>query len=105
MAGQITIPLTKPIKGPNGLSISSVILREPDFDDVMELGDPYMIAVTQSKVPFQVENTEVIKAYLQRCLIEPQDPALLKQIGAAKSIEIKDKLLAFFQPDAPATAV
>lgn len=103
MADNVVIPLKKPIKGPNGLSIANVILREPTFDDVMSLGDPYMIAVTTSKVPFQVENTEVIRSYLELCLVEPKDPALLKQIGAAKAIEIKDKLLAFFQPDAPAS--
>lgn len=104
MANTVTIALKTPIKGPNGVSITEVILREPTFDDVMVLGDPYMIAVTQSKVPFQVENTEVIRSYLELCLEQPKDPALLKQIGAAKAIEIKDKLLAFFQPDAPASA-
>lgn len=104
MSDTVTIVLKKPIKGPNGLVVANVILREPTFDDVMELGDPYMIAVTQSKVPFQVENTEVIKAYLTLCLVEPKDPALLKQINARTAIEIKDKLLAFFQPDAPASA-
>src|ERR1700682_6351510 len=104
MAETVTIPLKKPLKGSNGLLVHNIVLREPDFDEVMELGDPYMIAVTASKVPFQVENTEVIQAYLKRCIVEPKDPALLKQVRANTAIEIKDKLLAFFLPDAPASA-
>ena len=104
MGETVTIRLKNPLKGPNNLQVKEVILREPMYDDVIELGDPYMIAVTASKVPFQVENSEVIRAYLDRCIVEPKDPALLKQVNARTAIEIKDKLLAFFQPDAPASA-
>jgi hypothetical protein len=104
MGETITITLKKPIKGPNNLEVKAVIIREPMFDDVIELGDPYMIAVTASKVPFQVENSEVIRAYLERCIVEPKDPALLAQVNGRTAIEIKDRFLNFFQPDAPANA-
>lgn len=104
MAETVTVTLKKPLRGPNGLEVKAVVVREPMFDDVIELGDPYTIAITATKVPFQVENAEVIRAYLERCIVEPQDPSLLKQVNARTAIEIKDKLLAFFQPDAPASA-
>jgi hypothetical protein len=104
MADRVTIPLSRHLKGPNGLVVKELVLREPDYDEIQDLGDPYMIAVTQSKIPFQVENTEVIKAYIARCIVEPKDPALLKQMKPYDVITLKDKMLSFFQPDAPETA-
>jgi hypothetical protein len=104
MGETVTISLKKPLKGPNGLEVAAVIIREPMFDDVIDLGDPYTIAMTASNVPFQVENSDVIRAYLERCIVEPKDPALLAQVNGRTAIDIKDKFLAFFQPDAPASA-
>lgn len=104
MADKVTIPLSRPLKGPNGVVVKEVVLREPSYDEIVEIGDPYFIAVTREQVPFQVENAEAIKGYLARCIETPQDTALLAQLKPADVIAVKDKLLAFFLPDAPAIA-
>lgn len=104
MADTHIIPLSRPIKVHGGALIKEVELREPNYDEIVELGDPYFIAVTRDQVPFQVENAEAIKKYLARCIVKPEDPALLAQLRPADVIAVKDKLLAFFQPDAPANA-
>src|SRR5258708_38048210 len=104
MADKASVPLSKPIKGPNGTSFKEVVLREPSYDEIVEIGDPYFIAMTRDNVPFQVENAEAIKSYLARCIESPKDVALLGQLKARDVVAVKDKLLAFFLPDAPTSA-
>ena len=103
MRETITITLATPLATQAG-PIKQIILREPSFDEYLEFGDPYVVAGTKEGTPFGVENVEVIKKYLTICLIEPKDPALLSQAGARVAREVKDKLLSFFQPAAPAAA-
>jgi hypothetical protein len=104
MADRITVPLSRPIKGPNGTTFTEVVLREPSYDEIVDIGDPYFIAMTRENVPFQVENAEAIKSYLARCIVSPPNPELLSQLRPCDVIDIKDKLLASFQRAAPATA-
>ncbi len=65
MADTVTIPLKKPIQGPNGVTIPNVVIREPTFNDVIELGDPYVLALTQEHGLLRTENQPAVKAYLQ----------------------------------------
>ena len=76
-----------------------IVLREPTFDEYLAVGDPYSIAFTALGTPFEVESPEVVRRYIEMCLVEPQDPAILKQAGAFVAREVKNKLLGFFQPD------
>jgi hypothetical protein len=39
------------------------------------------------------------------CIIEPKDRLLLSQAGARVAKQVKEKLLTFFQPDAPTEQV
>jgi hypothetical protein len=100
MREKVVIPLREPLRSPHG-TVNEIVLREPTFDEYLSFGDPYSIAYTDSGTPFGVENVEVIKHYIGVCLVEPKDPALLQQAGAAVAREVKNKLLGFFQDAAP----
>jgi len=55
------------------------------------------LASTEGGALFSVENAEVIKRYINLCLVEPKDPATLLQAGAAVAREVKNRMLGFFQ--------
>jgi hypothetical protein len=97
MRERVSIDLKTPIQGHEG-KIDKIVLREPTFDEYLAFGDPYNIAYTESGVPFAVENPEVIRRYIEACLVEPKDSALLAQAGAMVARDVKNKLLGFFQP-------
>lgn len=99
MSSTVTIPLKKPLRGPNGLLVHNVVLREPTFDEVIAREDPYTVAVSPGGVPFVVENNEVIRAFVDICLVEPKDPALLQQGGMHLARKVRQAVLGFFRPD------
>lgn len=99
MSGNVSIPLKAPIKGPNGATYSAIVLREPTFDEVVAREDPYTVAVSPGGIPFVVENSDVIRSYVDLCLVEPPDPALLKQAGLHAARKVRQAILGFFQPD------
>ena len=101
MREQVTIKLSKPLRGPNGQTVTQIVLREPTFDEYLAHGDPFTVAQSTGGTPFIVENEEVIRKYIALCLVEPKDPALLEQGNARMGRAIKQNLLNFFQPDAP----
>lgn len=98
MREQATITLRTPLRAPEGF-VSRIVLREPTFDEYLSLGDPYAIAFSAGGTPFEVESPDVIRRYIELCLVEPKDPATLKQAGAFVAREVKNKLLGFFQDD------
>ncbi|CUT12541.1 hypothetical protein BF49_3621 [Bradyrhizobium sp.] len=101
MGETITIPVTKPLISPEG-EVKQVVLREPTFDEFLSYGDPYTVARSIGGVPFAAENPEVIAQYMKLCLVEPKDPQILRQGKARLAKEMKEALLSFFHPDAPA---
>lgn len=100
MREKVIIPLREPLRSPHG-PVNEIVLREPTFDEYLSFGDPYTVALSESGTPFSVENVEAIKNYISLCLVEPKDPALLQQAGAAVAREVKNKLLGFFDLAAP----
>jgi hypothetical protein len=96
MRRTISIPLDAPLTTHDG-PLKQIVLREPTFDEYLELGDPYTVAAGASGVPFAVENVDVIKKYIAFCLVEPKNPALLSQAGANVARALKETLLSFFQ--------
>ncbi|QDM27001.1 hypothetical protein FNL56_13425 [Tardiphaga sp. vice304] len=98
MRETVTILLKTPLKAPEG-PVSRIVLREPTFDEYLSIGDPYSIAYSDGGTPFAVENLENIQRYIAHCVVEPKDPATLKQASAATAREVKKALLGFFQPD------
>lgn len=91
------INLKTPLEAPEG-KVSRIVLREPTFEEYLSYGDPYTIASTDAGSLFSVENAEVIRRYINLCLVEPKDPAILLQAGASVAREVKNRVLGFFQP-------
>lgn len=91
----VTIKLINPIEGHDG-QISEVVLREPKYGDLMLLGEPAAFARSQSGMVFQSEKDEVLKAYVERLLVQPSDPALLLQCSLADALQLRDAVFGFF---------
>jgi hypothetical protein len=98
MRKTITIKLTEPLKGHSG-PIDKIVLREPSFSEYLEHGDPYTLAGSGGSV-FMVESPEVIRKYIDLCIVEPNDAALLEQAGARVARDMKREFLASFFEDA-----
>ena len=92
------IKLQSPLRAPEG-PVSQIVLREPTFDEYLSIGDPYTVAYTDDGSAIPLENTENIKLYIAKCLVEPKDPAILQQAGAIVAREVKQALMGFFRPD------
>ncbi len=104
MDDQIIVELSRPIRIPGG-SVSRLEFRQPNFNDYMELGEPYVVADTPDGNRFAVEDFPTIKRYIERCLVEPKDPALLRQVRALEAREIKIKFMSFFREREPEAEV
>ncbi|HWL06725.1 MAG TPA: hypothetical protein VNQ99_17615 [Xanthobacteraceae bacterium] len=98
MRDQVTIQLKKPLSSPAG-PVNRIVMREPTFDEYLQIGDPQTVAMSAEGTPFVVENTEVIKQYFAVCLVEPKEVEVLSQASAYVAREVKQKFLGFFQPD------
>lgn len=105
MREHVKIPLKEPLKGPNGVKVHQVVLREPTFDEYLAHDDPYTVMSSREGVPYVIENAETIRTYIHLCLVEPKDPALLSQGGVRLGQLVKRAMLSFFQPDAPVKEV
>src|ERR1700721_1263465 len=78
---QVKSPLDKPLVG-HGAPIKAVVVREPTYDEYMELGDPFVVALSpESRIPFMIEDRGVRAQYCARLVVEPADPLLLAQGG------------------------
>jgi hypothetical protein len=96
MSKQKTITLQEPIEGPSG-QITQVVLREPKWPDVMELGEPAAYARSDGGMVYSADKDDVIHAYVQRLMVEPQDRLLLIQVGLADTLQLREAVFSFFQ--------
>lgn len=90
----VIVKLKKPVTAHNEL-ISEVVLREPRAHDFFTLGDPYVVARNDDGSMFPVEDRNIIKDYIDRCVVKP-DPMLLGMIGLADAMAVKEAVLGFF---------
>lgn len=93
-AGEVRVPLSTPIKGHAG-PISEVVLRAPKAADFFELGEPQVVAYGKEGLGYVAENTETVRAYIERLVIEP-DAMLLAQLSLADAMKVKSAVLGFF---------
>lgn len=87
---------TKPLVGHEGL-ISEVELSEPSYDLYQELGEPRQFFFGPNDVPVPIEDKDVIRQYIERCLVRPTDPAILAQGGIRLGRALKTAMLGFFR--------
>lgn len=100
MARQLTVSLSVPLRSHGGAVIHSVVIREPNVFEVLEIGDPFTIGFSKDGGQIVAENPEAITAYIRRCIVEPKDMGLLEQGGVELARGLKQSLLSFFLPDA-----
>ena len=96
MAQTVKIPVKPALVGHSG-PIVEVVLREPDFDTYLELGDPVTVARAPDGSIFTVENNVVIRTYIERCLVAPKDPLVLEAGGFRLARQLRDAVLGFFR--------
>ena len=99
MANEVRIPVLAGLITHGGI-IKEVVLQPPSFDDYIELGDITTWGRTPDKTLFTVENTEVLREYIKRCLVQPKnDPLALGQGGLKLARAVKGAVIGFFQDD------
>lgn len=96
-----TIQLTNPIEAssPDGkgtIQVASIVLREPKYLDVVQLGEPSAFARSDGGMLYQAERDGVVQGYIERLLIEPKDPQLLLQVSLADTLKLKEAVFGFF---------
>lgn len=92
----VEVPLTDPIVVHDG-ECKTVVLRAPKYADVFALGEPQAFALDpNSGMMFTSNRDDVIEKYLQRCCVQPADPALLNQCSLGDSLALRDAVLSFF---------
>jgi hypothetical protein len=89
-----TIELTKAIVGHDG-PIRQIVLREPTARDLFQLGEPFAYARNPDGTLYSAENTEAIKAYIER-LIDADKELLIGQMSLADGMRVKEAVLSFF---------
>lgn len=92
----VTITLADAIEGHDG-PIKTITLREPKYADVMALGEPTAYARSEGGMVYHAENEGVVKSYIERLLVEPNDPSLLLQVSLADALKLKGAVHDFFR--------
>jgi hypothetical protein len=92
MADKI-IPLSKRYEA-HGEPFDSVTVREPRFEDLLALGEPYEVqrAAGNNVV---IENTATIAAYVKRCIVSP-GVEKLGELSLADARAVRQGVIDFF---------
>ncbi|WP_158810232.1 hypothetical protein [Beijerinckia sp. L45] len=102
MAKEVRIPWPKGLVTHRGVC-TEIVLREPTYDEYLDLGE----IVTYGKAPdgtiFPVENSEVLRSYIARCIVEPKDPLALTQGGVKLGRAVKGAVEGFFRDEPSVT--
>jgi hypothetical protein len=85
MAQQITMPehptktvkLLRPFPWMDGRMVTQITLKEPSGRLYVKLGDPRVLVWNASGGGYWVEQQEVIAAYLENCIVQDSDAAVL----------------------------
>ena len=95
-------------------AIRELVYREPRFADLMELGEWRTVSFTDEGKPFLVENHFVLKAYIERCLVEPRDFLTVEgELSFEDGAAVREWFVGFFNrggraieasPTSPATS-
>jgi hypothetical protein len=97
--GDVTIPLSEPITVPGeatAVQVDKIVLRQPKYLDIMELGQPSAFARDIAGMIYTAEKDETIKAYIERLLVEPKNPMALVQLGTVDTLKLRDAVFGFF---------
>lgn len=78
----------------HGKTFDTVTVREPRYNDLMELGEVYeaQFAGGQRVV---IENTATIAAYAKRCIVHPGHECL-GELGVSDARAVREAVIGFF---------
>jgi len=99
MAKTVTIQLDEPIEGhPGDKPITRIVIRAPTYEDYMGRGEPFEFGIAPgSRIPFMVENKDIIREYAELLVIEPKDVFLLRQADYKVARKVKRAIMDFFR--------
>lgn len=100
MADKI-VPLSKRYEA-HDQTFDSVTVREPRFEDLLALGEPYEVQKAAGN-NVVIENTATVAAYVRRCVVSP-DIGQLGVLGLADARLVREAVIDFFMPAAPAAS-
>lgn len=94
----ITGHMPDPVTGESRITeIREIILREPKYRDIMQLGEPSAFARSEGGMIYQAEKEDVVQSYIEKLMESPKDRALLEQVSLADAIQLKEAIFGFFQ--------
>jgi hypothetical protein len=99
MAETRTIKLVTPISW-HGATLTLLTLKEPRGRDYIDLGEPRLMVRMSDGSSYFVEQTHIVKAYLDRCIDHEAGDFLLSLLSLADAQNLKAALLDFFSPAA-----
>ncbi|RWB96494.1 hypothetical protein [Mesorhizobium sp.] len=91
------VPLSKRYEA-HGEPFDSVTLREPRFEDLLALGEPYEVQRAAGNNVI-IENVDTVAAYVRRCVTAPG----IEKLGAltlADARLVRDAVIGFFMVSA-----
>ncbi|UDL95507.1 hypothetical protein LGH83_04600 [Lichenihabitans sp. PAMC28606] len=98
MAKEIRIPVPEGLVA-HGVVTHEVILKEPTYEDYLDLGEITTLGKAPDGTLFSVQNSEVLRSYIAKCLVHPKDPIILGQGGLKLARAIKGAVQGFFQDE------
>lgn len=78
--------------------------REPTWDDIMPVGEPYTVHPTQDGDGIVVENNEAILHLAEQCVMAPADGLSLTKLGVSDTVKVRRAIIRFFLPAVEAGA-
>ncbi|MER8506707.1 hypothetical protein NKH91_17755 [Mesorhizobium sp. M0894] len=96
---ETVVPLSKRYEA-HGEAFESVTLREPRFEDLLALGEPYEIQRAGGN-NVVIENVDTVADYVRRCVVAPGIEKLVV-LELADARLVRDAVIGFFMRTAPA---
>jgi hypothetical protein len=93
----VTVKLSKPIEAMAGKRpTAEVELREPNGGLYVKLGEPRMLVFNASGSGYWVEQPDVVKAYLEACIVHDLGGDLVNFMTLEDAMSTKEALFSFF---------
>jgi hypothetical protein len=94
VSNTIDVPLKKPFPGHDG-QVTKIVLREPTGSEFFMLGEPQSWVRAGGGMAL-VDDEKVIRAYVERCIVQPDPVLAFSQMGVLDAKAVKEAMLSFF---------
>lgn len=97
---EVSVPLAKEITA-HGEKVKELVLREPEGDDLMEIGYPYIVVQSDTGGQGVELRPKVVARYVSKLAKIPMSS--VKQIGLADLQKLQGVVMGFFGQEEAAT--